>query len=227
MATVVLFKGNISNLVHITNVSHDEEDNSSCEVYLTVFDCISILNPRCTCPSGNLYCLCYHRPSPRTLRNRKPESWKPQPGEQGGLALKRWNTVSRDHQQLERAIRVPDVCLKLGTSASSADQALFGSPLGMFGFHKVDGVPSLKGKDDLIFAKNYLESMNEAQLHQYDRIINEPSNDWDIYYWAIEAKPTPEVYQGEVMDLLKEFTKNRQMEQRLDAPSLEYLDKSH
>ncbi|XP_066503939.1 succinate dehydrogenase assembly factor 2, mitochondrial isoform X2 [Hoplias malabaricus] len=78
-----------------------------------------------------------------------------------------------------------------------------------------------------IFAKNYLESMNEAQLHQYDRIINEPSNDWDIYYWAIEAKPTPEVYQGEVMDLLKEFTKNRQMEQRLDAPSLEYLDKSH
>uniref|UniRef100_A0A8B9JBT6 Succinate dehydrogenase assembly factor 2, mitochondrial n=1 Tax=Astyanax mexicanus TaxID=7994 RepID=A0A8B9JBT6_ASTMX len=77
-----------------------------------------------------------------------------------------------------------------------------------------------------IFAKQYLESMSEAQLRQYDRLINEPSNDWDIYYWATEAMPTPDVYQGDVMDLLKEFTKNRQMEQRLDAPNLEYLDKS-
>lgn len=43
---------------------------------------------------------------------------------------------------------------------------------------------------------------------------------------CLEVKPTPDVYQGEVMDLLKEFTKNREMEQRLDAPNLEYLDKS-
>ncbi|XP_076879202.1 succinate dehydrogenase assembly factor 2, mitochondrial [Brachyhypopomus gauderio] len=77
-----------------------------------------------------------------------------------------------------------------------------------------------------IFAKQYLESMNETQLRQYDRLINEPSNDWDIFYWMIEAKPVPEVYQGEVMDMLKEFAKNREMEQRLDAPNLEYLDKS-
>ena len=40
-----------------------------------------------------------------------------------------------------------------------------------------------------------------------------------------EAQPTPEVYQGEIMDMLKEFTKNRNHEQRLDAPSLEYLEK--
>lgn len=26
--------------------------------------------------------------------------------------------------------------------------------------------------------------MSEIQLQQYDRLINEPSNDWDIYYWA-------------------------------------------
>ncbi|KAK2868890.1 hypothetical protein Q7C36_000761 [Tachysurus vachellii] len=77
-----------------------------------------------------------------------------------------------------------------------------------------------------IFAKRYLESMSESQLRQYDHLINEPSNDWDIYYWATEAKPTPDVYQGEVMELLKEFTKNGEMEQRLDAPNLEYLDKS-
>ncbi|XP_028812371.1 succinate dehydrogenase assembly factor 2, mitochondrial [Denticeps clupeoides] len=75
-----------------------------------------------------------------------------------------------------------------------------------------------------LFAKQYLNTMNEAQLRQYDQLINEPSNDWDIYYWATETQPTPEVYQSEVMDLLKEFTKNRNQEQRLDAPSLEYLD---
>lgn len=69
--------------------------------------------------------------------------------------------------------------------------------------------------------------MSEKQLQQYDRIINEPSNDWDIYYWATETVPTPEVYQGEVMDMLKEFTKNRDHEQRLDAPNLEYLDKEN
>ncbi|KAF5894212.1 succinate dehydrogenase assembly factor 2, mitochondrial, partial [Clarias magur] len=35
-----------------------------------------------------------------------------------------------------------------------------------------------------LFAKQYLESMSESHLRQYDRLINEPSNDWDIYYWA-------------------------------------------
>ncbi|XP_077375172.1 succinate dehydrogenase assembly factor 2, mitochondrial [Festucalex cinctus] len=76
-----------------------------------------------------------------------------------------------------------------------------------------------------LFAKRYLNTMSETQLQQYDRLINEPSNDWDIYYWATEAQPTPDVYQGEIMDMLKEFTKNRNQEQRLDAPSLEYLEK--
>ncbi|KAF7245568.1 Protein phosphatase 1 regulatory subunit 32 [Varanus komodoensis] len=34
------------------------------------------------------------------------------------------------------------------------------------------------------FAKENLNQMNEQQLDLYDRLINEPSNDWDIYYWA-------------------------------------------
>ncbi|KAJ8247462.1 hypothetical protein GJAV_G00246730 [Gymnothorax javanicus] len=75
-----------------------------------------------------------------------------------------------------------------------------------------------------LFAKRYLNFMTEKQLLQYDRLINEPSNDWDIYYWATGAHPTPPEYQGEVMDLLQEFTKNRDQEQRLSAPDLEYLD---
>ncbi|KAG9352600.1 hypothetical protein JZ751_021014 [Albula glossodonta] len=75
-----------------------------------------------------------------------------------------------------------------------------------------------------LFAKQYLNTMTEAQLQQYDKLINEPSNDWDIYYWATEAQPTPPDYQGEVMNMLQEFTKNREQEQRLRAPDLEYLD---
>ncbi|XP_074087452.1 succinate dehydrogenase assembly factor 2, mitochondrial isoform X2 [Macrotis lagotis] len=36
-----------------------------------------------------------------------------------------------------------------------------------------------------LFAKENLHRMTEKQLSLYDRLINEPSNDWDIYYWAI------------------------------------------
>ncbi|KAK2504838.1 hypothetical protein MC885_003055 [Smutsia gigantea] len=69
----------------------------------------------------------------------------------------------------------------------------------------------------------HLHHMTEEQLNLYDRLINEPSNDWDIYYWATEAKPAPEVFENEVMALLRDFAKNRNREQRLRAPDLEYL----
>ncbi|XP_078536744.1 succinate dehydrogenase assembly factor 2, mitochondrial [Lissotriton helveticus] len=74
-----------------------------------------------------------------------------------------------------------------------------------------------------LFAKEHLSTMSETQLSLYDRMINEPSNDWDIYYWATGAKTPPDVFKNEVLDLLKEFTKNRNMEQRLRQPDLEYL----
>uniref|UniRef100_A0A8C3SYB1 Succinate dehydrogenase assembly factor 2, mitochondrial n=1 Tax=Chelydra serpentina TaxID=8475 RepID=A0A8C3SYB1_CHESE len=74
-----------------------------------------------------------------------------------------------------------------------------------------------------LFAKENLNSMTERQLNLYDRLINEPSNDWDIYYWATEAKPTPEVFENDVMVMLREFTKNKNKEQRLRQPDLEYL----
>ena len=51
-------------------------------------------------------------------------------------------------------------------------------------------------------------------------LINGPSNDWDIYYWATEIKETPEEYQHEVMDMLKLHVKNLNREQRLRQPDL-------
>ncbi|KAM9657873.1 succinate dehydrogenase assembly factor 2, mitochondrial [Trichechus inunguis] len=74
-----------------------------------------------------------------------------------------------------------------------------------------------------LFAKEHLHHMTEKQLNLYDRLINEPSNDWDIYYWATEAKPAPEIFENEVLALLRDFAKNRNKEQRLRAPDLEYL----
>uniref|UniRef100_A0A4X1VNY3 Succinate dehydrogenase assembly factor 2, mitochondrial n=1 Tax=Sus scrofa TaxID=9823 RepID=A0A4X1VNY3_PIG len=74
-----------------------------------------------------------------------------------------------------------------------------------------------------LFAKEHLHQMTEKQLNLYDRLINEPSNDWDIYYWATEAKPAPEIFENEVLALLRDFAKNKNREQRLRAPDLEYL----
>ncbi|NXD73592.1 SDHF2 factor, partial [Eolophus roseicapillus] len=74
-----------------------------------------------------------------------------------------------------------------------------------------------------LFAKENLHLMSEHQLNLYDRLINEPSNDWDIYYWATEAKPTPVEFESEVMAKLRDFAKNKNREQRLRQPDLEYL----
>ncbi|NWI35206.1 SDHF2 factor, partial [Picathartes gymnocephalus] len=102
-----------------------------------------------------------------------------------------------------------------------------------------------------LFAKENLARMSEEQLNRYDRLINEPSNDWDIYYWATgtcghaprhrggtwgqhgadfspafsppEAKPAPAEFDTDVMAMLREFAKNRNREQRLRQPDLEYL----
>ncbi|XP_075693788.1 succinate dehydrogenase assembly factor 2, mitochondrial [Rhinoderma darwinii] len=76
-----------------------------------------------------------------------------------------------------------------------------------------------------LFAKKYLSTMTDTQMSQYDRLINEPSNDWDIYYWVTGAQEPPEELNNEIMHLIKEFAKNRDMEQRLRQPDLEYLYK--
>ncbi|XP_050677016.1 succinate dehydrogenase assembly factor 2-A, mitochondrial-like [Leptidea sinapis] len=58
------------------------------------------------------------------------------------------------------------------------------------------------------FAKKYLDGFSEQQTMMYDRLINSPSNDWDIYYWIVQKKPTPEEFDNEIMNLLKKHAKN-------------------
>jgi len=49
-----------------------------------------------------------------------------------------------------------------------------------------------------------------------------PSNDWEIYYWITEKKTTPEEYDNQIMDMLKNHAKNKQMEERIRQPDLQH-----
>lgn len=70
------------------------------------------------------------------------------------------------------------------------------------------------------FASKHLDELDEESLEMYDKIINQPSNDWDLYYWMTGNKPTPEEYNNTVMDMLKEHAKNEQRDVRLQQPDL-------
>jgi Uncharacterized conserved protein len=70
------------------------------------------------------------------------------------------------------------------------------------------------------FAARYLENMTAEQVRLYDRLINLPSNDWDIFNWATGVKPTPAEFDNEVMQLLKEHVQNKNRESRIRQPDL-------
>ncbi|RLU26958.1 hypothetical protein DMN91_000757 [Ooceraea biroi] len=70
------------------------------------------------------------------------------------------------------------------------------------------------------FAKRYLNTFDDKQLQLYDQLINLPSNDWDIFYWATGVKPTPPEFNNEVMDLLKKHVQNEDRQSRIMQPNL-------
>jgi succinate dehydrogenase assembly factor 2 len=70
------------------------------------------------------------------------------------------------------------------------------------------------------FAQRYLKDFDMKQTALYDDLINQPTNDWDIFYWATKVKPTPDEYNNEIMDLLKKHVGNDRREQRLRQPGL-------
>ncbi|CAH3028771.1 unnamed protein product [Porites evermanni] len=72
------------------------------------------------------------------------------------------------------------------------------------------------------FADKHLDSLSDTLLDQYDQVINMPSNDWEIYYWMTEKKPTPKEYDNQVMDMLKKHAKNEDMEERIRQPDLRH-----
>ena len=53
------------------------------------------------------------------------------------------------------------------------------------------------------FADAHLEKMSPAQLDDFETLIDQP--DQDLYAWIIGREPTPEVFETEVMDLIRSF----------------------
>jgi len=72
------------------------------------------------------------------------------------------------------------------------------------------------------FAGRYLKSMTEAQLTTYDKLINQPTNDWDIYYWVTGVREVPEEFQSDIMTLLQTYSQNEEGECRVTQPDLVY-----
>ncbi|XP_005103998.1 succinate dehydrogenase assembly factor 2, mitochondrial [Aplysia californica] len=70
------------------------------------------------------------------------------------------------------------------------------------------------------FAGKHLDSLNQDQLASYDKLINQPTNDWEIYYWVTGAKEVPSEFQSDVMDLLQKHAKNEEKENRTRQPDL-------
>ncbi|XP_020803311.1 succinate dehydrogenase assembly factor 2-B, mitochondrial [Drosophila serrata] len=70
------------------------------------------------------------------------------------------------------------------------------------------------------FVAKFLRDFNAEQTAEYDRLINGVSNDWDIFYWATETKPTPPEFDTEIMRMLKEHVKNAEKVQRIRQPDL-------
>lgn len=59
------------------------------------------------------------------------------------------------------------------------------------------------------FADKYLDKFNPEQLDIYDRLINLPTNDWDIFHWATNTKPTPPEFETTVMKELRDHIKSK------------------
>jgi succinate dehydrogenase assembly factor 2 len=62
------------------------------------------------------------------------------------------------------------------------------------------------------FAKKYLHTFNEAELDEYDKLLDEL--DWDIYYWAtrnFDVTPLPDKWKdSKILGMLQEFSENKE-----------------
>ncbi|KAI0676351.1 Flavinator of succinate dehydrogenase-domain-containing protein [Trametes maxima] len=57
------------------------------------------------------------------------------------------------------------------------------------------------------FAQERLATMDEGELHEFDKLMDEP--DWDIYYWATGKRTPPERWaNSRILDKLREHVRN-------------------
>lgn len=72
------------------------------------------------------------------------------------------------------------------------------------------------------FAKIYLSAMTEADLKEYDIILNDHDNEWDMYNWCVDQQPLPEYLQNSVvMERIKHFTMHKGKDLKAQMPPLD------
>ncbi|KAJ7211282.1 Flavinator of succinate dehydrogenase-domain-containing protein [Mycena pura] len=75
-------------------------------------------------------------------------------------------------------------------------------------------------ESDLIlstFARDHLPLMSEAELREYDKLLDEA--DWDIYYWATEERAPPERWAtSSILEKLKIHARNEGKVVRIMPP---------
>ena len=70
------------------------------------------------------------------------------------------------------------------------------------------------------FADQHLDNMDHSQLLQFDKLINQPNNDWTIYYWITGKEAIPVEYDTKVMTMLRDHVRNEKREHRYKQPDL-------
>jgi antitoxin CptB len=53
------------------------------------------------------------------------------------------------------------------------------------------------------FADKYAHTLTDAQLNEIEALLEQP--DHDIYEWIVERAPTPPEFDGDIMNMIKQF----------------------
>lgn len=71
------------------------------------------------------------------------------------------------------------------------------------------------------FSAQFLPKATEKQLIEYDKIINNLHNEWDLYYWLTNAVELPEeIKSSEIIQKMKTFCSNETKQVRIVQPDL-------
>eukprot|EP00729_Bicosta_minor_P011404 gene11404-19558_t len=76
-------------------------------------------------------------------------------------------------------------------------------------------------ENDLIMGTFFLHTFDFETLKEYDVILNEHDNEWDMYNWMVGNEAAPDYLQkSDVMSRLIEHAKNTRKELRIELPPL-------
>jgi len=71
------------------------------------------------------------------------------------------------------------------------------------------------------FSADFLPKMTEKEMNEYDCIINDLHNEWDLYYWLTDAMPIPDSLKtNTILMSMKKYCMNEDSKGRYIQPDL-------